>query len=111
MKDTRKLAAAFITASAAVFAQQASAGFPFFDKFFGGNDDDYYDRYGPYNRYYGGPWGYGGPYGWGGGPYGYGGPYGWGGGPYGWGGPYGYGGYYGSQQPTQSQPAPPPTPE
>lgn len=109
MKDPRKLAAIFIAAGAALFAQSASAGFPFFDNFFGNNNDDYYDRYDRYGRYgYGGPWGYGGgPYGWGGAPYGY------GGGPYGWGGgPYGYGGYYGAPQaPAQSTPAPPPAPE
>jgi len=113
MKNTRKIAAALITVSAALFGQSVSAGFPFFDNFFGNNDDDYYDRYGRYG--YGGPYGWGGgPYGWGGGPYGYGGgPYGWGGGPYGYGGgPYGYGGYYGAQQPpAQSAPAAPPTPE
>ena len=68
MKDTRKIAvAAFITASAALFTQPASAFFGMMDDFFGGDDDDYYDRYGPYG--YGGPYGgYGGPYGWGG-PY------------------------------------------
>ncbi len=60
-------------------------------RWFGGNNDDYYDRgyyrYGPYG---GGPWGYGGygPYGWGGG------------GP--WGYPGGYGGYggYGGGAPS-----------
>ncbi len=60
MKDTRKIAvAAFITASAALFAQPASAFFGMMDDFFGGDDDHYYDRYGRYG--YGGPYG---GYGW-----------------------------------------------
>ncbi|MGD2137756.1 MAG: hypothetical protein PVF08_05810 [Gammaproteobacteria bacterium] len=78
-------------------------------EWFGGNDDDWYDR-GYYGGY--GPYGWGGgPYGWGGGPYGWGGgPYGWGGGPYGWGGYGGYGGYPGAivVNPNQGSSAPPP---
>jgi len=106
MKDTHKLAAAMITAGTILFAQPASAFFGMMDDFFG-NDDDYYDDYGPH-RYGGGPWGGygGGPYGWGGG-----GPYGWGGGPYGWGAnPYGYGGVQ-QQAPAQPAPAAPRVPE
>lgn len=75
---------------AAFLAGSAAQAFDFGNmmnpsRWFGGDNDRYYDRY--YGGRYG-PYGYG-PYGGG-----WGGPYGGWGGPYGWGGYPGYGGGY-----------------
>jgi hypothetical protein len=118
MRKTTKLTAALVGATGMlILAVPVAQAVNFGDMFnpgrwFGNNDDDWYDRYGR------GPYGGYGPYGGWGGPYGYapygggwGAPYGYGyGAPYG----YGYGAPYVQQAPAQSTtstPAPPPVPE